>query len=79
MTTPRRRIVRPGPPSAPSASPHRILKARDKLNRKSAALYRWMSRLKRSCNALQKHQRHMLGTAHNSAELHKTVGLPQLM
>ena len=59
MTTPRRRIVRPGPLSAPSASPQRLQKVRDTLDRERAALHRWMSRLKRSFNAFQKHQRHV--------------------
>jgi hypothetical protein len=59
VTTPRRRIVRPGPLTAPSASPQRIQKVRDKLDRERAALDRWMSRLKRAFNASQKHQRHV--------------------
>ena len=59
MTTPRRRIVRPGPPSAPSVSPHRLQKVRDKLDRERMLLTRWMTRLKRAFNALQKHQNHV--------------------
>jgi hypothetical protein len=59
VTTPRRRIVRPGPLSAPSASPQRIEKVRDKLDRERASLNRWMCRLKRAFNALTKHQNHV--------------------
>lgn len=59
MTTPRRRIVRPGPPSAPATSPQRLQKVRDKLDRERTLLNRWMSRLKRAFNALQKHQNHV--------------------
>jgi hypothetical protein len=59
VTTPRRRIVRPGPVSAPSANPQRLQKVRDKLDRERASLSRWMSRLKRAFNALTKHQNHV--------------------
>lgn len=59
MTTPRRRIVRPGPPAPSSANPQRLQKVRDKLNRERTLLNRWMSRLKRAFNALQKHQSHV--------------------
>jgi len=59
VTTPRRRIVRPGPPSAPPPNAHRVQKVREKLDRERAALHRWMSRLKRAFNALTKHQNHV--------------------
>ena len=59
MTTPRRRIVRPGPLPAPSANSQRIQKVREKLDRERTLLNRWMSRLKRAFNALQKHQTHV--------------------
>lgn len=56
MTTPRRRIVRPGPPSAPPANLHRVKKVRDQLDRERVLLDRWMARLKRAFNSLTKHQ-----------------------
>ena len=57
MTTPRRRIVRPGPAHAPAANTGRLVKVHEKLDNERASLDRWMSRLKRAFNALQKHQR----------------------
>jgi hypothetical protein len=53
---PRRRIVRPGPPSAPVGNMQRVQKFREELDRERGALNRWMARLRRACNALQKHQ-----------------------
>lgn len=40
-------------------NPQRIQKAREKLDRERTLLTRWMSRLKRAFNALQKHQTHV--------------------
>ena len=56
MTTPRRRILRPGPLPASPANAQRDQKVRDKLDRERALLNRWTSRLRRALNAMQKHQ-----------------------
>lgn len=53
----RRRIVRPGPPCAPPMQTEQVQKVRDELDRERCALLRWFARLRRACNALQKHQR----------------------
>jgi hypothetical protein len=53
MTTPRRRLVRP---PIPPANERQIQKARIKLDRERTGLVRWMSRLKRAFNAVQKQQ-----------------------
>ena len=56
MTTPRRRLVRPGPLSTPPANPQRVQKVRAKLDRERVLLDRWMVRLKRAFTSLTKHQ-----------------------
>jgi len=54
----RRRIVRPVPDSAPTSvvDPRRIAKLRDRLEIARQALARWLSRMKRACRAVEKHQ-----------------------
>jgi hypothetical protein len=56
VTTPRRRIVRPGPSALAPANSPRLQKVRDNLDRERILLNRWTSRLRRALNAMQKHQ-----------------------
>ena len=59
MTAPRRRLVRPPANSTPTRSPQpqALPKARARLTQARNALARWMSRLKRAFNAVDKQQR----------------------
>jgi hypothetical protein len=59
MTAPRRRLVRPPANSTPTRSPRpqALQKARTRLEQVRAALTRWMTRLKRAFNAVDKQQR----------------------
>lgn len=57
MTTTRRRVIRSPPLTVTDArQQQRLVKTREQLARERAALARWMSRLKRAFNAVQKHQ-----------------------
>ncbi len=56
-TTPRRRILRPDPATAPRRDPHRwIQKLRSRLEREQATLTRWMSKLKRAFHVVERTQ-----------------------
>ena len=57
MTAPRRRLIRPDPPSAPSAVERQREKLRIRLEQERAALTRWFVRLKRAFHAVEKQQR----------------------
>jgi hypothetical protein len=59
MTTPRRRVLRPPPPPEPANQQRQlqIAKRLAKLEKERAAFDRWMTRLKRAFNAVQKQQR----------------------
>ena len=54
MTTPRRRLVRPTPPSQPDNS-QQGQKLRAKLENERRGLARWLSKLRRAFNAMDKH------------------------
>jgi hypothetical protein len=58
MTTPRRRILRPAAVTTPAD--RRLEAARQRqiarLVKEQESLRRWMTRLKRACHALEKHQ-----------------------
>jgi hypothetical protein len=57
MTAPRRRLVRPAAPAAPSPEhQRRAQRLRDSLERERAALARWMTRLKRAFHTVIKSQ-----------------------
>ena len=58
MTTPRRRLIRPAlPPASPRPQPdHQTQKLRSRLEKERTALARWMSKLKRAFNTVQKLQ-----------------------
>jgi hypothetical protein len=59
MATPRRRIIRPAadPPLPDPARQRRLQKLRSRWLAQHAALERWWKRLRRACNAIDKHQR----------------------
>ena len=54
MTTPRRRLIRPAPPSQPDNS-QQVQKLRAKLENERRGLARWLSRLRRAFTAMDKH------------------------
>ena len=62
MTTPSRRIIRPGPPAEiPRPLPdRRVLKLRTRLDKERAALARWMTKLKRAFHAVERNQQKVL-------------------
>jgi hypothetical protein len=57
MSIPRRRLIRPAPlPSPDRQRNQQIQKVRDSLDKERTALARWMRRLKRAFNAVDRQQ-----------------------
>ncbi len=56
MTTPRRRLIRPATSSGPADHSPQVQKLRARLESERIGLARWMSKLRRAFNALDKHQ-----------------------
>jgi hypothetical protein len=57
VTTARRRVLRSAPPAVTDArQQQRLIKAREQLAAEHVALARWMTRLRRAFNAVEKHQ-----------------------
>lgn len=58
MTTPRRRLIRPATQVAnPAPNAMQLQKLRAKLAKERGDMARWMTRLRRAFNAMDKHQR----------------------
>lgn len=58
MTTPRRRLVRPAPPSVVRPQPdRRAQKLRARLEAERSALARWQTKLRRAFNSVEKLQK----------------------
>jgi hypothetical protein len=56
MTTPRRRLIRPAAP-VPSDHSLQLQKLRARLEENRRGLTRWLSKLRRAFNAMDKHNR----------------------
>ncbi len=71
--TPRRRVLRPPPttPVPPELDAQRT-RLRSALALEQANVRRWLSRLKRAMNALQKHQAHVVRLERKLAQISRT-------